>query len=496
MYLNFPQKSKPIDKHPKAHVHMAQNKMSDRRHKSDRPLNGELENKNFSEMFKKMYLNSEMADVHFLCAGFDGQTERIPAHKLLLSIASEGFKAMFSKSVTDQNEFNFEQIPAAAFKEFLQYVYMAKIKLTIDNIAAVMGLAKDYGNDDLLFLCGLFLEQRLTTENIIWGYSLALRFGRNKMKENCEKRISDCASEVFKSNSFLNCDRDVLNQILQLNTLKCDEFQVLTGCLSWAKASADRKSLDSKNTQILRDELGDLLYQIRFRSMTMDNFSMIVGSFGGFFSAEELEQIIQMIVAKDFTSNKFNSKLRGNAKLKNHSDQSNGDKSNPSGTIECNRHLTYTNAQYYIRTVEKARFILSNTLILTAFNCSLIKCQSDEKVNLPAKVTIVEGPTGESSNPTVLCTCETKLGSENETHIVLPTPLTIQKDCKYEIRLDLVALRDTFYNQVVLKKDLELKDGSKVRFLLEGNGYEDSKFGLVTKLFFKRAPTQGRSTSK
>lgn len=470
--------------------------MSDRRNKGDRPLNGELENKNFSDMFKKMYLNSEMADVYFVCAGFDGEMERIPAHKLLLCIASDGFKAMFSKHDTNQNEFNFEQIPATAFKEFLQFVYTAKIKLTMENIAAVLELATDYGNDDLLFLCGLFLEQRLTTENIIWGYSLALRFGRNKMKENCERRISECASEVFKSNSFLNCDRDVLNQILQLNTLKCDECQVLTGCLSWAKASADRKGLDSKNTQILRDELGDLLYQIRFRSMSMGNFSMIVGSFGGFFSAEELEQIIQMIAAKDFTSNKFNSKLRACAKTKNHSEQSNGDKSNQPGIIECNRHLSYTNSRYFVRPVEKARFVLSKTHILTAFDCSLVKSQSDEKVTLTAKVTIVEGPKGESSTPTVLCICETTLGSDDETHIVLPTPVTIQKDCKYEIQLDFPVLKDTYYNQVVLKKDLDLKDGSKVRFLLEGSGYDDSKFGLITKLYFKRARSQRRSTSK
>lgn len=472
--------------------------MSDRRIKSERSnVAGELENKNFYQVYKKMYLDCETADVHFICAGSDGETERVPAHKLLLSVASEGFKALFDAAETGQTEFKLEETSVVAFKEFLQFFYMPKVKLTIENISAVMELAKNYGNEDFLFLCCLFLEHRMTTDKIIWGYGLALRFGRTKMKEYCEKKISESAGEVFKSKSFLDCERDVLEQILQFNALKCDEFHVLTGCLAWAKASAERKGLESPSTPVLREELGNLLYQIRFRSMTMANFSSIVGSYAGFFTAAELEQIIQMIASKDFTSDKFDNKFRGsNGKLNN---GSSGDKASkvvtapPADVIECNRFHGYATSRYYVRPLEKTRFLTNKTVELTGFDCGLVMSITQSgKTSLPAKVTIIEGPKEESPTPTTLFMSEAILSSETEAHVTLTEPITIQKDCKYEIQLEQNTTKDHF-NQIVLKKECEMKDGIKIRFLLESTGWDDSKFGLITKMYFKRPNTPPNS---
>lgn len=80
---------------------------------------------------------------------------------------------------------------------------------------------------------------------------------------------------------------------------------------------------------------------------------------------------------------------------------------------------------------------------------------------------------------------DTTLNSEQETQIHLPTPIVIQPECKYEIHLEQNTTKEHF-NQIALKKELELKDGISIRFLPEGTGWDDSKFGLITKLYFKR----------
>lgn len=377
-----------------------------------------MENKNFCQMIvpvlRKMYLCEQTADVHFICASTDGQSdEHVPAHKLLLSTASEGFKSLFDQAEPDQIVFDMAKTPAYAFREFLQFFYMPKVRLTTENIATVMELAKNYGNDDFLFLCGIFLEHRITIENVIWGYNMAVRLRRSKMKDFCEKKIGENAGDVLKSAKFLECERQTLQQILHIDAMKCGEFDVLTALMNWVKAAAQRKGFVGNDTQVLRHEMGDLLYLIRFRSISMADFSKFIQSYAGFFSADEFEQIIQMIVGKDFQSEKFNNKTRsgmrsnaagGNGNIDRKSGGScdssgggggGGGPSNASvasvsvgvvsdgnaistgGIMECNRFQSFTTTRYYVRPLEKTRFVVNKPgLELVGFNCGLVmsKC--------------------------------------------------------------------------------------------------------------------------
>lgn len=456
-------------------------KMSDRRNnnkQNDRHSNVDQENRNFHIMYKKLYLDTETADVNFVFDTTDEQVEKVPAHKLLLSVASDGFKKMFAAAEVGQTDFRINDTCMSAFKEFMQFFYLSKVKLTFENIATVMKLAKDYGNEEFMICCSVFLEHKLTMENIIWGYGLAIRFDRTIMKKNFEQKIAENAADVLKSASFFECDREVLNQILQLNALQCDESQVLTGCMSWAKAAIDRKGLDSKNTQLLREELSELLYQIRFKSMTIGNFSMIVGSFASFFTGPELEEIIQMIVSKDYKSEKFNSNFRvfmgGN----------NNDDRNKDETIECNRYAGTLTSRYYISKIENSRFEMNKPMLLVGFQSGkVLHIKSDQNVNIVAKVSILEDGI-ETKNP--IFTGETTLSSDNETHFTIDCPINIQPNKKYDIVMEQPTTLEHF-NHNELKRMVELKNGAKIRFLKDDSiGYDNTKCGLITRMFFKR----------
>ncbi|XP_031637969.1 uncharacterized protein LOC116350343 [Contarinia nasturtii] len=494
---------------------------SDRRNKqTDRldRLNGEMENRQCVQILKKLYLNNETADIFFVFSTGDNESERVPAHKLILSAGSEGFNNLFATAEDGQIEFKLDDTTTAAFKEYLQFFYMPKVKLTFENFAVVLRLAKDYGNEDFLTICSHYLDHKLTAENIIWGYGLAIRYDRAILKKNCERRITESATDVLKSKSFLECDRDVLKHILQIDALKCYESQVLTGCLMWAKASAVQKNLDSTDTHVLRAELGDLLFEIRFKSMTMECFTLIVGSYGGFFSGPELEEIIQMITLSDYKSEKFNSKLRlmgipanGDANVAGNSgasiggsvvggggggvstvtstkNRSGSNERNKHDLLHCNRIVQKSVTRYNIPKVEKTQFEANYPLLLHSFNCAQVYSVNDNeiKILIPTSVTIEETKANQTE---LIFSTNTTLSSVEESHVPLCCPIRIEPNRVYTITLELsgdVAHAD-IYTQTELRKFTELKNGTKVRFIPDPDkGFDTTKVGLVQRLVFKR----------
>lgn len=254
---------------------------------------------------------------------------------------------------------------------------------------------------------------------------------------------------------------------------------MLAACLAWAKAAAERKSLDGQNTQVLREELGDLLFDIRFKSMTIDSFSRIIGSYGGFFSAPEFEEIIQMIVSKDYQSEKFNSTLR-NANGGACDDKFKGE------TFEVNRFASNNQVRHYVQAAEVTRFSVTKPIALTGFACGKIfNMNSNEKVNIPAKWNISETP-GLTSPKSIILEGDILLNSDTEAYIAICCPLSLMPNKVYEITIE-QATNKEYFNTCELKIKAELKNGTRVSFLADpSSGFADNKCGLVHRLQFKQ----------
>lgn len=95
----------------------------------------------FSSIGQKLYLKSRKADVHFIFES-NGNSERVPAHKILLSSASEVFDAMFYGSLKEQGDIKIVDASAEAFKQFLRLFYFNHIELVMDTVAEVMYLGR------------------------------------------------------------------------------------------------------------------------------------------------------------------------------------------------------------------------------------------------------------------------------------------------------------------------------------------------------------------
>lgn len=244
-------------------------------------------NKIPTESGKLLYLDAETADVCFLI----GET-KIPAHKNLLAAASDVFKRMFYGPLRETDNVRIDGVNGTAFKEFLQFFYIENVKLTIENIADVMDLGHKYNVTKCSELCVEFLKDTLTDDNICTGLSLAMIYDLNELKDFCKKRIIANTSAVIRSAGFLECDRSILEYILNINLFSCSEMDIFDACMAWVRA---RSKQDALTKEIVHTHLGHLFYAIRFASMKIKDVANLTNPYGFLFSFDEYKEIIQLI---------------------------------------------------------------------------------------------------------------------------------------------------------------------------------------------------------
>ncbi|XP_055303163.1 kelch-like protein 38 [Sitodiplosis mosellana] len=316
---------------------------------------------NCSKRIELLYLNEEDADVWFV---FDDA--RVPAHKLILTTTSPWMKTMFFGSLPEGNEVDMTRakVTSTAFKEFLQFFYTDKVKLTMANIESVIDLAKQSLSDHIFIECEEFLVKSITTDTMCFGYQLALRYGASKLKKICEDEICVNAEEVLRSSSFMDFPYEFLQQILQCDALACEEKDVFNACIAWAKAACKRNDEDPSKATNLRAQLKDTVHQIRFVSMTNEEVAACIGSCPGFFTADELEEIIRMTASKSVKKcnevNKFNWTPRYfNLQWDN------------GHRLECRRFMFRDSDpnRYKVQEVEITSFTCNRRVLLRSFNC-------------------------------------------------------------------------------------------------------------------------------
>lgn len=263
-----------------------------------------LKNTFVAQSISQLHANDDLADFTFTFG-----SKKVPVHRILLAIASPVFRAMFFGPIRDKVTVEITDSNAEAFKEFLQFFYLNEVTLTMENIEEVAKLADKYDMIGCLNTCAAFLEDQLTDDNMLWGYKLAISLKNNKLKQFCEKRISFHTENIFKSEAFLRCDRNVLKNILQMGELLCNEIEVLKACLSWAKYTC-RQEGKQLTAHDMRTQLGECLYLIRFAAMTTEDLATHTAPYKGLLTGDEAAEIFYAISVLKYASSKFIRKPR------------------------------------------------------------------------------------------------------------------------------------------------------------------------------------------
>lgn len=419
------------------------------------------ENRFLTIALKKLYLDSTTADVHFIFG--DKKKVRIPAHKMLMAASSDTFKSMFYDGLAK----DVPNVSIDAFKEFLQFFYFDKVQLTQENIAEVLDLGKTFAFITCLSVCEQFLMDSLVIENVCMCYGLSIRFELNDLRVKCEKIIADKTEAVFNTTDFMKCDRFVLHEILKLDLLSCSECMVFRSCVEWAKDASGQSKLTKG---ILKEYLNDLLYDIRFRSMTIQEFTILLSTYGDLFSSDQYQEIVQLIVQpNDCQPKLFNGKLR-----KKHDEEY---------SIECHFSRDECKAtSFYFQDIECIQFTVSKSIMLSDILCSKISISNKEK-RLPAELWIYEKSRNAADIPSsIVCHQEITLQSQEITIIPLEIAVWLHAGSLYEIQLKQCPASSQFFSKP-FKNEVRINDDVIVKIQINSKMRE--KTSLICGLNFK-----------
>lgn len=236
----------------------------------------------------KLYLNRERADFYFIFSN-----EIVPVNKCILAAASPVFRDQFyGPTKITGDSMAMDDSTSEEFKEFLQLFYLNEITFTKENVYEVTRLVTKYGMVECLSSVAELLANQLTMDNILWTYKWAITCKYEKLKQCCEKYIGMTIHDVFQSDAFKRCDRDVLQGILENDKLCCKETDVLDACLLWARYACQKNGLDETNAINLGNQLGDCLYLIRFGTLKIEELAAYSVSHEGLLTFDDHKNIL------------------------------------------------------------------------------------------------------------------------------------------------------------------------------------------------------------
>ncbi|XP_031639418.1 BTB/POZ domain-containing protein 2-like isoform X2 [Contarinia nasturtii] len=397
---------------------------------------------------KTLYLNEKFSDLRFIFNSSDRCDEIIPVHKSFLAAVSNKFDNLFSDSWKGKVDVVIPDATAAEFREFLQFFYLERATLTMDNIKKVMCFGKEYNVPECMNACVKFLQRNLTEDNICWGYDLAISYDQIALQRFCKIVIAINTEKVFSSASFLTCKKETLGNILEMESLSCSEAEVFKACMRWVKNVSKNKL----TREIIQVHLGELFFKIRFNSMTLHQFADLIRN-----------NIIP------FENLPF------------------------SEMIKCDRLLSldYARTPYYIKSVEKTQFSINHPMLLKQIECSIISIYASNQYypveDLQTELEIIQvsvaAPDGDK---VVLHRGNYHLTNFCARNITLTKPILVRPGFLYEIQLKQSPPPNCSTGDI-LKLKVQLDSNINVQFHHDSYMKIDKVArGVVRKLGFHR----------
>lgn len=232
---------------------------------------------------------------------FETNNSRIGAHKILLAKGSGVFNSMFFGKLKENGDVKVVEASESAFKKFLQYFYFDEVPLSEKNIADMIQLAVKYNVKKCFEDCIQFLIEILNESDIWTALHLAGRFDNQELKKACDTFIIVNTTAIFKSTEFSECTKEQLAHIVKMNILSCSEVEVFEAMIAWVTAKCGD---DALSKELVQKHLGKLYYEIRFKSMKIENLPLLKKYES--ILRNDFVTIMIMIVTPEFQPEHFN----------------------------------------------------------------------------------------------------------------------------------------------------------------------------------------------
>lgn len=235
-----------------------------------------------------LYAEQLMSDI-ILVVG----NNKYPAHRVILCASSEVFQVMLmnpewnecKKSVIELKE---DPGCTEVFPQFLKYLYVGHIRISLQTVMPMLALADKYNIKDLVQLCVDYMLKHVA-DAATQGYLVAwLQYTINfspyhqEVTRACQKFLKWNLEMVAESNDFVDLDINILLVLLQQNDLVLrSEFDLFCCLEKWllhkkVQLDADDALSAPERESTLQQYLEATVAHIRFAMMTPNQLATVL----------------------------------------------------------------------------------------------------------------------------------------------------------------------------------------------------------------------------
>ncbi|XP_041358583.1 kelch-like protein 5 isoform X1 [Gigantopelta aegis] len=199
-------------------------------------------------MMRKMedYVNKNTLCDVILVAG----TKRIPAHRLVLTAASDYFAAMFTSDVREasMNEIKMKDVDPEALAALVTYTYTGKIELKEETVESLLATSCLLQLSEVVEACCSFLMKQLHPSNCIGIRQFADAQGCTNLYKVANNYVMEHFVDVILNQEFLILPCDEVSELLSSDDLNVpNEETIFEALVKWSKHDiTNRRKMLSK----------------------------------------------------------------------------------------------------------------------------------------------------------------------------------------------------------------------------------------------------------
>ncbi|XP_076062202.1 BTB/POZ domain-containing protein 6-A-like [Oratosquilla oratoria] len=259
----------------------------------------QLSLQNVTERLQYLYSTGEHTDLEIVLPEYD---EKFKVHRLVLIMSSPVFETMLTGSIAVEKELTLYEDSPKAIHRLLDYMYKDRMDLgSIDEALEVYAAAHKYQLDVARRICSEYIISNLTEEKTLVALEASLLYEDLNMNNKCNELLVEKADDVMGADCVSMLRKETMKNLLQREDLEVSsEMVLLNAIITWGKAQIYQREEEPSNSA-LRKETEDLLKEVRFMTMSSDEFiDKVIDT--DIFSHTECIHILKCIRGKDIST--------------------------------------------------------------------------------------------------------------------------------------------------------------------------------------------------
>lgn len=256
--------------------------------------------------------SGDLADVEIVvdCSHFPGTKATFKAHKMILAVQNEVFRAMFYGEFAKEDRVVITDLHPEGVRGLLRYFYSGRLDVAnVHQAACTRTAAAKYLVPKLEERCLSFVKSYMKLDDVCPFLDYALTMGEEKLLDRASALINQNTLEVISSSKFPSSTELTVRFILSHAT-NLPEVSVVNAVYKWAHNQALSRGTASGQQPDVRPFMVPLFPELRFLALTSKEFVEGPLAWRIFTTAEALailSNIVKegsMVVPKGFCQNR------------------------------------------------------------------------------------------------------------------------------------------------------------------------------------------------